>query len=330
MNDLIIVEKFDVAVVFTPDGMAGILQDIETQVLAHVPNVQDENGRKDITSLAHQVARSKTLIDKAGKTLTAEWKKKAKNIDNHRKTARDFLDELKIKVRLPLSDWEVEQQLIKDAEEEKERIKIENRVTALSEYQVILPFIEIAAMTDEEFEGVLSKEKAAHEEQQAKLAEEARLEKERLEKEEAERQAEAIRLAKQKADQDAEAERLEKQKAELEAEAKAIQDEKDRITKAEADKKAAEKAKIQSEADAKAEAEVEAKEAEENAIRATEEAKRQEALKPTKDRIYDYADDILKETPPMFKDPGAATLIQWAISELQTLSDCIKMKADDL
>lgn len=311
MADLIVVEKFDVAVIFTPDGMQGILQDIESQALAFVPDVHSDSGRKDIASLAHQVARSKTLIDNAGKVLTTDWKKKAKNIDNHRKTAREFLDDLKVKVRLPLSDWEVEQQLIKDEEARKECEKIEKRIESLSEYRCILPFIEIAAMTDEEFETVLAKEKNAYEAERVRLAEEVRVEKERLEKEEAERQAEAIKLAKQKADQEVEAERLAKQKAELEAEAKAIQDEKDRLERIEFEQKAAEEAKIKAEQDAKDKALRKAKEAEENEIRVAEEAKRQEALKPDKEKLMDWLKRLtLQSVAPLVDDKELLELSQ--------------------
>ena len=61
------------------------------------------------------------------------------------------------------------------------------------------------------------------------------------------------------------------------------------------------------------------------------EAERRKVLRPIKDRIYDYADGILKEPTPVFiENPDASAIIEWAFSELNDLSDCIKMKADDL
>lgn len=66
-----------------------------------------ERGRKAIASMAYKVARSKTAIDDAGKTLTQEWRDKISVVDNARRAIRDRLDALKDTVRQPLTDWEV-------------------------------------------------------------------------------------------------------------------------------------------------------------------------------------------------------------------------------
>jgi len=102
----------------------------------------------------------------------------------------------------------------------------------------------------------------------------------------------------------------------------ATQEEVDKIAaeaKEKADKKAAEEARIQVIEDAIINEKAEA-----------EEAARLKTLKPIKDRICDYADDILKETPPKFEDKDAQDLMNWAWEELALLSDTIKEKAEAL
>jgi hypothetical protein len=95
---------------FKPKFMPTLLKAIEIEVSANVPNVDTADGRKAITSLAYKVARSKTTIDDLGKNHVAGIKAEAAAVDSIRKIARDFLDDLKIKVRAPLTTWENDEQ----------------------------------------------------------------------------------------------------------------------------------------------------------------------------------------------------------------------------
>ena len=56
------------------------------------------------------MARSKTLIDDAGKRLVAGWKQRAATVDEQRRRVRDALDALKVEVREPLTTWEREEE----------------------------------------------------------------------------------------------------------------------------------------------------------------------------------------------------------------------------
>jgi len=110
MNNLsIVLEKDNAIAVFTGEAMDETLIKIEKEVLSFVPDTSTAKGRKEIASLANKVAKSKVALDGAGKTLVSDWKSKAKLVDVSRKTARDFLDNLKVKVRLPLTEWENEE-----------------------------------------------------------------------------------------------------------------------------------------------------------------------------------------------------------------------------
>lgn len=69
-----------------------------------------EAGRKRIASMAYKVARTKTAIDEAGKTLTAEWREKISVVDEARRNIRARLDDLKDEVRAPLTKWEADEE----------------------------------------------------------------------------------------------------------------------------------------------------------------------------------------------------------------------------
>ncbi|MFA5453252.1 MAG: hypothetical protein WC248_06735, partial [Candidatus Methanomethylophilaceae archaeon] len=92
-----------------------------------------------------------------------------------------------------------EQKRIKEEAERIEREKIQARVNAFQSFNVVLPFMDVATMTDDEFNLKLSEAKTAFEAEQERLA-----------KEKAEREAEQKRLAEERAE-------LERKRAEQEA-----------------------------------------------------------------------------------------------------------------
>jgi colicin import membrane protein len=132
-HSLIPLESVNAVEIFTGAKLDDLLLQIRTEVATIVPDVLTAGGRKEIASLAYKVARSKTTIDDAGKTLVAEWKAKSAQVDASRKKARDYLDTLKDEVRKPLDDWEAEQARIEQeaaARLEAERVAAENAAAA--------------------------------------------------------------------------------------------------------------------------------------------------------------------------------------------------------
>ena len=246
MNDLVVIEEINPAVIFTEvSEIDALLKNIETQAMSHVPVLDTATGRKEIASIANKVARSKTILDGMGKDLVADWKNKAKKVDEVRKHTRDFLDDLKTRVRQPLTDWETA---------EAERIEAE-RLAA--EYNAA--WDEALAENDlvDRQRAIEAKEAELRRQEEEKAAEEAKAkaeqeEKERKAKEEAERKEREARIAKEAAER-AEKEAARKIKEAEEAAAKA---ERDRIA-------AEERAKIEKEAAIKAEQEKAKREAEE-------------------------------------------------------------------
>ncbi len=85
-------DKGALAVFTTPGAIDPILADIRKRIDAFVGDVTTKRGREEIASFAYKLARSKTFIDDAGKTLVAEMKEIPKKIDASRKHVRDTLD----------------------------------------------------------------------------------------------------------------------------------------------------------------------------------------------------------------------------------------------
>lgn len=106
MSELVVVEKSNIPEVFQTGGTDALVQTIKGQVEGLVPDVSSLKGRKEVASLAAKIAKSKTYLDGLGKTYVAELKAVPKLVDAERKRMRDTLDDLKEKVRRPLTEWE--------------------------------------------------------------------------------------------------------------------------------------------------------------------------------------------------------------------------------
>jgi hypothetical protein len=128
-NEVMPVEQINAVEIFTKDGLDSLLTKIEEEAKAQVFDVNTKKGQKDIASMAHKVARSKTALDNAGKDLVADQKAAIKKIDAERKRSRDFLDNLKTEVRKPLDDYEAE---LKAKEE-----GIKARIVEIQQYEEV-------------------------------------------------------------------------------------------------------------------------------------------------------------------------------------------------
>ncbi len=138
MHDLI-TQNLDMIAVFTNGGSENILKAIKEKVYEdYEPDIESLNGRKTIASKSNDIARSKTFLDNAGKQLKSEWQVKVNNVDKERKNIRDNLDALKVEVRKPLTDWEIEQVEKAAIKEAAERAKIaaEEKEKAKKEFEV--------------------------------------------------------------------------------------------------------------------------------------------------------------------------------------------------
>lgn len=122
---LIVVEKTTAMAVFTESSkLDPLLAKITEKAKSLVPDTSTAKGRKEIASIAYQVARTKTYLDSLGKDLVDDLKEVPKKIDASRKKTRDYLDALAQEVRKPLDDWEAEQERISAEKKAKEEAEL--------------------------------------------------------------------------------------------------------------------------------------------------------------------------------------------------------------
>lgn len=115
--------------IFTEEkGIDPYLNKIREEALSHVPDITTKTGREQIASIAHKVSKCKTYLEKAGKELCDQERKKIDAtltaVMSARKRVESELDALRDEVRKPLTDYE-------NAEGAR-KAKIECRIEAMS------------------------------------------------------------------------------------------------------------------------------------------------------------------------------------------------------
>ena len=224
-------------------GLDAYLEQIR-QAVNEVPDLTTKKGRDRVASLAAQVSRSKTAIEKPGREYLKRLKEAVRPAEAEIKRFVDACDELRDATRKPLTEWEAEQ----------ERIKAEEAMNALHVEALVMNEDfdrQMAARIESDHEMALLMNDAFDREQADKAAE---AERQRIAHEEEIKRLAAAAAARE-VEQRAQREREEAALREAALKAQAEQAERDRIAaeqKAEADKQAAieaERRKAQEEAD---------------------------------------------------------------------------------
>ena len=113
-NKLVVLEELKPVSFFTKgDDVDDILDKIKADALLHVPDLSTGKGRAAIKANITRVIESKTYLEAKGKELAVEYKAIPAKIDQNRKKVKDFLAELQVELRKPLTDWEADQAEIK-------------------------------------------------------------------------------------------------------------------------------------------------------------------------------------------------------------------------
>lgn len=178
-----------------------VLTAIEVKARAFVPDLSTDTSRKQIASMAHQVARSKKALEDAAMRLTDEWRMNTAAVNAEKKRVIERLDALKAEVRKPLTEWEVAEA---------------SRVEALeARYEALIREAEEARKAQEE-QARIATERAAQRERE--MAERRAAEMKEAEERAAEqaRQAAERKAAEELAAARAETERVKRQAAEAE------------------------------------------------------------------------------------------------------------------
>ncbi len=232
---------------YVTNGLDKYLNQIR-QAVNEVPDVSTAKGRARIASLAAGASRSKTAIEKPGREYLRHLKEQPKIIEAELRRFVIECDEIRDETRQPLTEWEAEQDRLK---QEAERIAAEEAYSAMWQEAHDMD----ASITAERADKLAARIAADHE--MALLMNDAfdraqadkKAEDERLQKEHDDRIA-AEAVAKVKRDADLAAEQAERDRVALAV--KAEQDKKDAIAKAEREKQdaiAAEQRKAQETAD---------------------------------------------------------------------------------
>ncbi|MCX8315801.1 hypothetical protein [Klebsiella pneumoniae] len=216
--------------IYVENGLDSFLEKIRAGV-NEVPDLSTAKGRARIASLAAQVSRSKTAIEKPGREYLKRLKEAVRPAEAEIKRFVDACDELRDATRKPLTEWEAEQ----------ERIKAEEAMNALHAEALAMNEEfdrQLAARIESNHEMALLMNDAFDREQADKAAE---AERQRIAHEEEIKRLAAAAAARE-VEQRAQREREEAAHREAVLKAQAEQAERDRIAaeqKAEADKQAA-------------------------------------------------------------------------------------------
>ena len=211
VTDLTVIEikPEQAPVLYVAGGLDAYLEQIR-QAVNEVPDLSTKKGRDRVASLAAQVSRSKTAIEKPGREYLKRLKEAVRPAEAEIKRFVDACDELRDATRRPLTEWEAEQ----------ERIKAEEAMNALHAEALEMneKFDRQRAAqfeVDHEMALLMNKDFDREREEQRRLAEQAQRDHEERIKREAAEQARRDAEAKHKAEIEAAARR------EAEAEARA-------------------------------------------------------------------------------------------------------------
>ncbi|CNF51647.1 hypothetical protein [Yersinia frederiksenii] len=228
---------------YVTNGLNQYLDQIR-QAVNEVPDVTTAKGRARIASLAASASRSKTAIEKPGREYLRHLKEQPKIIEAELRRFVIECDEIRDETRRPLTEWEAEQDRLKQEAEAKKKAE-----QLAAEIEVAH---EMALLMNDAFDRAQADKKAEYE----------RLQKERDDRIAAEVAAKVKRDADLAAQQEREASARREAELKLQAEQaerdrvalvlNAEQDKKDAIAKAEREKQdaiAAEQLKAQQEAE---------------------------------------------------------------------------------
>ncbi|HDL7941051.1 TPA: hypothetical protein PXP85_002871 [Yersinia enterocolitica] len=230
---------------YVTNGLDSYLDQIRQEV-SEVPDLSTTKGRERIKSLAASVSRSKTAIEKPGRDYLKKLKEAVKPAEAEIKRFVDACDALRDETRRPLTEWEAEQDRLKqEAEAKKKAEELAAEIEVAHEMALLMndafdrdakakaDEVERLRKAHEEFIAQQAAEKAKREaEEKAKRDIEAAEQRERDAKLAQERAEQAAKDAAAKAERDAKelAERVEREKQEaIDAEKRKAQQEAERV-----------------------------------------------------------------------------------------------------
>ncbi len=157
------------ATLYVENGLTKFLDQIR-QSVNEVPDLSTAKGRARVASLAAQVSRSKTAVEKPGRDYLRKLKEAVKPAENELRRFVTECDTLRDEVRRPLTEWEADQERIaaeKAAEEERLRIEAEAAAAAEALKKQIESDHEITLLLNDKFDRDAAEETAQRERDEA-------------------------------------------------------------------------------------------------------------------------------------------------------------------
>lgn len=245
VTDLTVIEikPEQAPVLYVWGGLDAYLEQIR-QAVNEVPDLSTKKGRDRVASLAAQVSRSKTAIEKPGREYLKRLKEAVRPAEAEIKRFVDACDELRDATRRPLTEWEAEQ----------ERIKAEEAMNALHAEALVMneEFDHQRAAqieADHELALLMNKDFDRDREEHRRQAEQAQRERDERLKQEAADKAKREAEERHKAELDAAARREADEKARADAAERKRKEDADRAEREKQEAIAAEQRKAQEEVD---------------------------------------------------------------------------------
>jgi hypothetical protein len=285
----------------------------------NVTSIADKKGMRDARELRLEMKEIRVEAEKKRKALNEKGLRERNAINGVANVIKALI--------IPIEQYLEQQEKFAEEQERKDKeAKLQRRIDDLAPLVEDINMYNLADMSDEVFDKLLTSSKLAHEQQiQAKqIAEEERIAKEKAEREENERiRIENEKLLKEKAEAErVEKEKEEKRQAEL-AEERAIAQAKveaEEKKRKEAEEKLEEIRREEEKAKEKAEAEK----------KALEEKARQEALAPEKDKLMAYIEQIKSLSAPKGLSKAGDGIVSAAEEMLLAVTHFIKEEMKNL
>ena len=297
-----------------------------------VKSLDDSEGLSAVHSARMVMVKHRTSIEKLRKSSNENAQAFIKNNNNNAKKLLVLLEPIEMHLKNEEGKVEAEKARIKAEADRIEKEKIQARVDALFAVNVVLPFMDVATMTDEEYEDKLILATDAYRTEQQRIAEEQRIKKE----EEAKLAIERAEIERIKAEQEVRAKEQAEREEALKAQERAVEDAKrkeiERQEQIAWQAHESERLRILAEADAAEKIEREAREKREREQSELAEQKRQAELAPDKEKLLLFADKIqaLTEGNLSLKSKKARSVFSDTIKAILGAAEYIRIETKKL
>jgi len=295
-----------------------------------IKGLDDQEGFEAVHAGRMVMVKYRTAVDKLRKHSNKDAQEFIKNNNANAGKLLGLMEPIETHLKNEEGKITAELERIKAEKEAAEKIIIQKRVDALLAFNVVMPFFDVAMMTDEEYEVKLDAGRAELErvkrervlQDEIRKLEEENLAKERAEIERMRKEQEATTKAQEEKEL-----ALQAKRDAIEAEWKAEQERKEREA---FEKQAAENAQIKAEKDAKEKAEREAREKKEREEAEIAEKARQEGLRPDKEKLIAWAKTIKNFSVPAVNDERAQEIVANGLGNLMKIAADITIQAKEL